>query len=152
MTDGAMTREQVQKELLWERARLRQAFAEGADRSWPVLHGLQVRALLYLLNDGTCKGTTLPKSVPPKSVMLLGMGATKPTPAPGHQRIDLFTGEDVFRPGEDERFVPYEDAPDYQTVVVVADDGRSWTLVGAGICWPDWHAAQARAGIAPEPM
>lgn len=127
-------------------------FNQLPDQS-PVINGPQALALLHLLNDGTCKGTTLPKSAPaPKRVVVVGCGDMASTPPPGHKRVDLLTGESIYEEGEDERFVPYEDAPPYQTLAVIADDGRSWTLVGMGICWPDWHQAQAMAGVDPVPM
>lgn len=127
---------------------LKKAFDDCAGRH-PVITGLQALALLHLLNDGTCKGTTLPKSDPPRRVMVVGYGDLAPMSSPGTERMDLFTGESVYKEGEDTSFVPHDEGPDYQTLIVVADDGRSWTLVGMGICWPDWWSVQSMMGIDP---
>jgi hypothetical protein len=127
-----------------ERARAEIALLWGRNLKMPVLNPDQARALLMLLNDGTCAGTTLEKDPdPPARVQLIGVGPLHPMPAPGRRRIDLFTGESVFRDGESREYEPYEEAPSFQSVAVLAEDGRCWTLAGAGICWPDWWLAQA---------
>jgi hypothetical protein len=127
-----------------ERARAEIALLWGRNLKMPVLNPDQARALLMLMNDGTLAGTTLERdSDPPARVQLIGVGELHPTPAPGRRRRDLLSDEDVYLDGEDRRFVPYVEAPAFQSVAVLAEDGRCWTLAGAGICWPDWFLVQA---------
>jgi hypothetical protein len=115
-----MTPDEARKRLQEDRARFKVLF--GQVTTCPVLNNDQVQALARLMDDGWCEGTTLPFSEPPVSVQLF---------APNPQlESGLVEGE-----------------PAWQTVAAVASDGRTWTLTGAGICWPDWYAVQRSGGI-----
>jgi hypothetical protein len=75
-----------------------------------VLTAVQAEALTALLTDGELKGTRYPNVEPPVRVALVALG-----------RVE---GIDAAEPSA-------------HTVGVLADDGRTWQIVRAGICWPN---------------
>lgn len=99
-------------------------------RAGLVVNKLQAQALADLMWEGKQAGTTLTDVQPPQAVALGGIGergSMGDTPAQNRDGSHV-VGEDGM--------VPWEPDPEAHTLVVVADDGRMWQIVRAGIAWP----------------
>lgn len=108
------------------------ATAVDLDRAALVVTANQVEALAALLTHGKHKGTTLPDCDPPARVALVAADTLQP---------EFETWSDgAWKAGE----IPRPDVvlPPGHTLGVVADDGRSWEIVRAGICWPQFRTSE----------
>lgn len=86
----------------------------------PVVNRQQVECLFALMTTGELRGVVYEDVEPPKSVVLVGMG----------ERGDL---EDICdQNGE----VVVEGSASANSLGVIADDGRQWTIAAVGITWP----------------
>lgn len=95
------------------------------DRAALVITPKQAAALAALLDSGKHTGTTLPDCDPPSRVALVAVGGLEPA------------FEDWSKPWESGE-IPAPDVaiPPGHTLGVLSDDGGTWQIVRAGICWP----------------
>jgi hypothetical protein len=114
----------------------REVFSELFEKANLVINDLQAAALAHLMADGEHSGTTLPRTTPPTAVALQAIGARESLgDRPLHHPL---TGEYVTDHEHPDRVAMGPD-PLAHTVVVLAEDGRWWQIVRAGICWPgEW--------------
>ena len=105
------------------------------DRAALVITAPQIDALAALLNEGKHSGTTLPDTAPPARVALIAVGELQP-------EFETWS-KGAWESGE----IPQPDValPPGHSLGVVADDGRYWEIVRAGICWPHFDRANALA-------
>lgn len=83
------------------------------DRMPLVINAVQALALAALLERGEHTGTTIAPTEPP-------------------ERVTLVTGGELHDPIGPEP----QHRTRVHTLLVAADDGRTWSIVAAGICWP----------------
>lgn len=103
------------------------------------LNARQAEALAALLWDGELKGTRYPNVEPPRVAALLPLGEAEGLDQPEHKQ-DRKTGEWATEPypGHEGASMVVQEPPypASHTVLVVAHDGRMWSIVRAGITWP----------------
>jgi hypothetical protein len=99
-----------------------------------VINDYQAGALALLMADGKLAGTTYDDVEPPTSVAIFAVGARESLGQPVPMRHPI-TREDVMDPA-DPRLIALREDPSAHTIAVVAEDGRCWQIVRAGICWP----------------
>lgn len=105
------------------------------DRAELVVTKLQAQALADLLWEGKLTGTTLADVEPPARVALLAIGDAEAV------RGALERNRDGSHRVIGDRVLTV-DYPPHHTLGVVADDGRAWVIVRAGICWPAEHSVR----------
>lgn len=120
-----------------EREAAQKAFRDGA---MPVMNARQAEALAALLWDGELTGTRCAKVEPPRVAMVIPLGQRDAMNLPV-SRMDRRTREYATEPYPDGRTtaeIIVEDPPfpASHTIGVLAEDGRSWSIVRGGICWP----------------
>lgn len=104
------------------------------------LNARQAEALAALLWEGKLKGTTLPDVESPRVAAILSLGDPGMLDGPEHKQ-DRKTGEYATEPYPDGRegtamIVQEPPFPPSHTALVLAEDGRMWSIVRAGITWP----------------
>jgi hypothetical protein len=112
----------------------RRAYASGLK-----LNARQAEALAALLWDGELRGTRYPNVEPPRVAALIPLGDPEALDQP-ESKQDRRTGEYASEPypGHEGASLIVEEPPypASHTVLVVAEDGRMWSIVRAGITWP----------------
>lgn len=112
-------------------AKLRQAFAEAKT----VMNGEQAAAIARLLNDGSQGGGGKAEPVP-STVAVVGVGSRFEEPDAAPLR-DFLTDEPVMDDSTDPPMQAQRAEPRMvQTLGLLAEDGRSWSVTAAGSCWP----------------
>lgn len=107
----------------------RRAAADAFQRATLVINPAQAQALADLMWDGKLAGTTLPDVERPRSLALVGIGRRESVGEAFAQNRD---GSHRI---EGDR-VAMEPDPEAHTLAAVAEDGRMWQIVRAGITWP----------------
>jgi hypothetical protein len=95
-----------------------------------VINREQANALADLMWEGKLKGTVLPDVDPPDAVALVPLGRRESRGTKPAQNRD---GSHRF---DDDGMVSWENDPPAHTLGAVAEDGRCWQIVRAGIIWP----------------
>lgn len=107
------------------------------------LNARQAEAFAALLWEGKLLGTTLPDVEPPRVAAIQPLGHPEAIEGPEHKQ-DRKTGAWATEPyvvdGQivegTSRIVEEPPYPPSHTALVVAEDGRMWSITRAGITWP----------------
>jgi hypothetical protein len=114
-----------------DRARAVEAFKGAA----LVVNMRQAEALAALLWEGELRGTTYPNVEPPRVAALVAISERESLGQPDLAE-DRRTGEHLPDPDDPDMVRMDPEMPASHTIAVVAEDGRMWSIVRAGITWP----------------